>query len=275
MQIKLDSHSTTIKLCQVEEGEYIVFRSFYKDTQQLLQQGLDLLFPPRCAGCQRAGHLLCPVCLDSMQPLAPSFCSRCGQPLATPAGSCSACQRVHSQLNGVHCVHIYQGPLRHAIHALKYDGQQRLARPLGLLLAEAFSRYHMYTDVILPLPLHVQRQQERGYNQATLLARACATHLKVPCLEDMIFRQRLTRPQVGLNAWQRQQNVSGAFALTQTADKQALSGCRVLLIDDVYTTGATLDACAMPLRNAGVSEVWGLVLAKPGELVQDASKRML
>jgi len=248
--------------------------SFRENTQQLLQQGLDLLFPPRCAGCQRHGHLLCPACLESMQPCI-SYCSRCGLTPVAPGELCSACQQIRSPLHGVHCVHLYQGPLRHAIHALKYNGQQRLARPLGLLLAEAFSRYHMYTDVILPLPLHAQRQRERGYNQATLLARVCATHLKVPCLEDIIFRQRLTRPQVGLNALERQQNVSGAFALTRSTWNQELSGRRVLLIDDVSTTGATLDACAGPLHTAGVSEVWGLVLAKPGKLVQDASKRML
>lgn len=243
--------------------------------QKWLQQGLELLFPPRCAGCQRSGHLLCPGCLQSMQPFTQPICQHCGMPLATSGEQCFSCQQHHLRIHGLRCVNFYQGPLRLAIHAFKYSGQRRLAEPLGLLLAEAFTRYDMHADIILPLPLHTQRQQERGYNQASLLAKVCATHLKVPYLEERITRQRFTRPQVGLNRQERQENVAGAFTLTPGWPKETLAGCRVLLIDDVCTTGATLEACASALRAGGVSEIWGLVLSKPGRLIQDASKLML
>lgn len=231
--------------------------------QQLLHSGLDLLFPPRCSGCRRAGYLLCPDCLRAMQPLNPPLCQRCGAPLGEQANMCVSGLCSALRLRGLRSLNLYQGALRSAIHAFKYQGQQRLAEPLGLLLTQAFRRYHMRADVLVPLPLHAQRQRERGYNQATLLARVCATHLKVPCLENCVIRQRATRAQVGLSGLERRQNVAGAFALAPDAPARKLSGATVLLIDDVSTTGATLEACAEPFYAAGVGEVWGLVLARP------------
>lgn len=240
-----------------------------------LQNGLDLIYPPHCAGCQRSGYLLCPDCLQTMHPLTLPFCQHCGTPFATSTGVCIACQRHRLRIQGLRCLNLYQGPLCNAIHALKYHGQQRLARPLGLLLAEAFTCYNMRADGIVPLPLHLQRQQQRGYNQATLLARVCATHLKVPCLEQLVIRQRATYAQVGLNAQERWQNVSGAFALAPEIRGHTPNYHTLLLIDDVSTTGATLEACAAALYAAGINEVWGLVLGKPSVLVQDGSKGML
>ncbi len=238
--------------------------TFYRHAHEFLQRGLDLLFPPRCAGCQRCGHLLCSSCLRTMQPFSTPLCRRCGMPLASVAASCAACRRDHFRLDGLRFVNLYQGALREAIHALKYVGQKRLAEPLGLLLAQAFSAYGMSIDGLVPLPLHSQRQQQRGYNQSALLARVCARHLKLPCLEDLVIRQRATRTQVGLNVQERLQNVSGAFALAPNVNPCSLTWRRLLLIDDVCTTGASLEACAAPLYAAGVQEVWGLVLGRPG-----------
>lgn len=246
-----------------------------KHAQILFQQGLDLLFPPRCVGCQRNGHLLCPACLQTMQPLDPPFCQHCGLPPGTTHDICLSCQHHQLLLQGVRSVHLYRGALHNAIHALKYQGQQRLAEPLGLLLARAFMHYGMRADALIPLPLHAQRQQQRGYNQATLLARICAAHLKVPCLEDVVIRPRSTHVQVGLNAWQRQQNVYGAFALAPGARTGTLANATLVLIDDVCTTGATLEACAAPLYAAGIRAIWGLVLGRSGNMKQDASKVML
>lgn len=234
----------------------------------LFQRGLDLLFPPQCAGCQRDGSLLCPACWQTMQPLAPPLCQICGTPLSTTTETCPACRYHRLRFHGLRCVNRYQGPLRKAIHALKYDGQQRLAEPLGLLLAEAFRRYGMQADGIIPLPLHPQRQLQRGYNQAVLLARICATDLKIPCLEEIVLRQRATPAQVGLALHERQQNVAGAFALAPDALARLARSHSLLLIDDVSTTGATLEACAAPLYAAGIARVWGLVLGKPYNLTQ-------
>lgn len=270
-------------MCYVEsEGKIFMQKFLPQRAQELLRDGLDLLFPPRCAGCQRGGHLLCPDCLRTMQPLTPPLCQRCGSPLAFPAGGCTFCLHNDLRFHGLRCVNLYQGPLRSAIHAFKYQGEQRLAEPLGLLLAWAFTRYHMRADAFVPLPLHEQRQRERGYNQATLLTRVCTAYLKVPCLEDCLIRWRPTRAQVGLSVQERRQNVAEAFALAPSAYAHRLAGCTIFLIDDVSTTGATLEACAAPLYACGVAEVWGLVLARPAPgpgpedtLTQDGSKGML
>lgn len=248
---------------------------FTQRARALLQSGLDLLFPPHCVGCQRSGSLLCRLCWQTMQPLSIPFCQHCGTPLATVQENCTACAYRRCRLHELRCVNSYQGALRKAIHALKYTGCLRLAEPLGLLLAEAFQQYGMCADGIMPLPLHPSRQQQRGYNQSALLARACATRLKVPYLENLVLRQRDTLPQVSLTSHERLQNVAGAFILAPNA-RARLSGYRsLLLIDDVSTTGATLEACAAPLYAVGVQQVRGLVLSRPNSQAQDGSKGML
>lgn len=248
-----------------------------KYTRNILQQGLDLLFPPHCAGCQQSGFVLCPTCLAQMQPFPPPVCRYCGLQLAAGLTSCASCQNRPLQLHGVRCVHVYQGALGKAIRDLKYTGQQRLAEPLGLLLAQAFIRHGMRADGLIPLPLHQQREAQRGYNQAALLARHCASHLNVPCLEHVVMRVRATPAQVHLNAQQRQQNVYGAFALTPGTHARSLAHTTLVIIDDVCTTGATLEACAAPLYAAGVQEIWGLVLGRPRDMSGDegALKHML
>ena len=243
-----------------------MYTPFSQRAQTLFQRGLDLLFPPQCVGCQRGGSLLCPACRQTMQPLTAPLCQSCGTPLNEYNEICPVCRYKRVRLHGLRCVNRYQGPLREAIHALKYDGHQRLAEPLGLLLAQAFRRYGLHADGIIPLPLHPERQRQRGYNHATLLARICAADLKIPCLENIILRQRVTPAQVGLALHERQQNVAGAFALTPEARAHPPTYRSLLLIDDVSTTGSTLEACAAPLYAAGIKEVRGLVLGRPYNL---------
>lgn len=223
---------------------------------------LDLLFPPRCAGCQGSGHLLCPTCLESMQPMTLPMCAHCGLPLA-PQNLCSACQIYQLRLSGLRAVNTYQGSLRSCVHALKYAGQTRLAEPLGHLLAEAYQSYGMTADVLVPVPLHPERQQQRGYNHAALLARVCAAHIGTPYLPNIIMRRRSTLAQVGLSGRERRQNVQDAFACASPQAVNLIAGRKILIIDDVCTTGATLEACAAPLFAVGAREVWGLVLARP------------
>lgn len=259
----------------VERESMTTRKSFYQRVRALAQQGLDLFFPPRCAGCQRCGSLLCQDCLSTMQPLIPPFCRDCGTPLRSFTECCDFCLHMPGALCRLRSVNLYRGALRRAIHALKYHGQQRLADPLGLLLVRAFVSYNLRADAIIPLPLHQHRQQQRGYNQAVLLARVCAAHLELPCLEHLVIRQRATREQVGLSVHERQQNVSGAFVLTPGAKTRLLSYRRVVIIDDVSTTGATLQACSTPLYAVGIQEICGLVLARPVHLIRDTSKGVL
>ena len=236
--------------------------SILHEFQRVTQQGLDILFPPQCAGCKRGGTVLCSSCMAQFVPVMPPLCQRCGVPLST-LGLCQQCQYHPLDLSGLRAVSRYQEPLRSCIHALKYDGNTRLAEPLGGLLAQAFRYYGLQADAIIPVPLHSERQKQRGYNHAYLLAEVCAAQVKVPLYQEMVVRHRATPAQVGLAASERRQNVAGAFRCSPAFATGALYGGRILIVDDVQTTGATLEACARPLFAAGAQAVWGLVLARP------------
>jgi len=227
-----------------------------------IQRALDLLFPPQCAACQRGGSILCPSCLAAIQPLPGPCCQHCHTRLSAE-GICNQCQYRPLSMSGLRAVSAYHGPLRACIHALKYGGNRRLAEPLGALLARAYLAYGLRADIIIPVPLHNERERERGYNQSYLLAQVCAAQLGLPLNSTVVSRIRPTQAQVHLTVRERQQNVAGAFRCTPASATEALHGRRILLIDDVCTTGATLEACAAPLFAAGAASIWGLVLARP------------
>jgi ComF family protein len=236
--------------------------TFHQHIQSLSQHFLDTLFPPQCAGCKRGGHILCSSCIAQIQPLPPPLCQHCSTPLS-PNGACKTCYYHRLNLSGLRAVGVFQEPLRSYIHALKYRGNTRLAQPLGNLLAQAYIMYAIQADMIVPVPLHSEREQQRGYNHACLLAQACSSALGIPLHTDLLIRQRATLAQVDLNPRDRHQNVAGAFVCTPAFATGALLKRRILIIDDVSTTGSTLEACAAPLFAAGAMTVWGLVLARP------------
>lgn len=219
---------------------------------------LDLIYPPTCGGCRRAGTRLCPHCASQVHWLdAGPFCWRCGQPAAED-GVCSSCHDAPPALSAIRSAAIFTGPLREAIHVFKYNGRTDLAEPLASLMVEFWQRNTLPADVVVPVPLHHQRQRERGFNQAALLAQVFVALTGLPLSVDGLERIRETAPQIGLNAQQRRHNVYGAFR----ARPAALSGRRPLLIDDVCTTGATLEACAAALLSAGCQAVYALTLAR-------------
>ncbi len=190
------------------------------------------------------------------------ICPRCGLP-TTPAGLCRECLHVQPAISALRAAGEYKEPLRACIRALKYDGNTRLAEPLGLLLAQAYRRYGITADALLPVPLHQERYAQRGYNHAALLAEACARNLHISCYEHLLVRHRATLSQVGLGPGERRQNVQGAFACSLALLRGVLYGKTLVIIDDVCTSGATLEACAAPLFAAGARAVWGLALARP------------
>ncbi len=190
---------------------------------------LDLLFPPHCAGCQKGGHILCPACIDAITLLAPPFCPHCGTQLLS-YGSCSRCQRHRLNLSGLRVVSNYQEPLRSSIHALKYDGNTRLAEPLGMLMATQWARYGTPVDMVIPVPLHSERQRQRGYNHAHLLADVCAVQFRLPLRSDILVRARATAAQVDLPHSARLQNVAGAFGCSPSVATDTLFGRTILII---------------------------------------------
>jgi ComF family protein len=233
---------------------------------------VDLLFPPRCVACQGYGAWLCKDCLDDIEVILHPVCSRCGLPADGPviargqspphtALVCGRCQKAPPQLDGLGAYAVHSGPLREAIRHFKYKDVRVLAAPLGKLMAEGWAVLppgDIEIDAIVPVPLHATRERERGYNQATLLARELGYHVGRPVVEDSLVRTRATIPQVGLGARERRANVRHAFQCASAS----LAGSRALLIDDVYTSGATLEAASAALRNGGVSSVWAYTLAR-------------
>jgi ComF family protein len=223
-----------------------------------LRRGLDLLFPPHCVVCSRMGTWFCGDCLASVEPVPQPVCTRCGEPMLR-GRVCSSCRVNPLQLDGVRSVAIHGGALRQAIHHFKYQHRRELAEPLGRLLYTYWQEGNLPVDVVIPVPLHASRQRERGYNQSALLARVLANQASLPFNDRDLTRTRATAPQVGLGAEERKVNVENAFVWKGGG----LSGARVLLIDDVCTTGATLEACALALRQHDADSIWALTLARP------------
>jgi ComF family protein len=187
-----------------------------------------------------------------------SFCQFCGGPWSA-YGICKNCRYHAPKLSGQRAAGLYQEPLRACIH----DGNTRLAQPLGLLLAQTFRHYNMQADILIPVPLHSERQRPRGFNHASLLAQVCSSRVVIPMNEGILVRHRATVAQVDLHPKERYQNVEGAFACASVTASVMVYGRRIVIIDDVSTTSATLEACATPLLAAGAKEIWGSVLARP------------
>lgn len=216
---------------------------------------LDTLFPPHCVGCRARAHWLCPRCLDRVQYLMQPLCGVCKQPVspAAPHG----CRSGAAPVVTISAIGLFGGPLRDAVHALKYQGRYGVAAPLAGLLAPRVGALIAEGDLLAPVPLHATRERERGYNQAAILARELARLL--PCDLDTaaLRRTRATADQVTLSMEQRAANVRGAFE----ARPDLVRDRRVWLLDDVYTTGATLTSGAQALRSAGARQVRGVVVA--------------
>jgi len=185
---------------------------------------------------------------------------RCGGALSESPASrlCSRCRSTPFHVERIRSAVYSEGVLREAIHALKYEGVTALAVPLAGLMAECWSRHPMPIDVVVPVPLHKDRLRMRGFNQAACLARELSKQVHLTVDEDILARHRSTAAQVDLDAEQRKENVRDAFRCVS----QGAFDKRVLLIDDVCTTGSTLEACAEALRQGGARSVQALTLAR-------------
>lgn len=162
------------------------------------------------------------------------------------------------QIDGIRSAVLFDGVLREAVHRLKYASARNLADPLAEMMAQFWYQTPLPADVLMPVPLHPHRERERGYNQSMLLAQALGRRIGLAVLPNALVRCRNTVSQTTLNARERRANVAEAFECVS----EAVRGKRVLLIDDVCTTGATLEACSVALRQGGALSVWALTLAR-------------
>jgi ComF family protein len=229
---------------------------------------LDLLFPPLCHVCKafipHAGELLiCAGCRQKISYLVTPFCTVCGIPFVTQAGQnhlCGACL-ARPPLPVSRSATLLTGPVQELIHRFKYGGRVHLGQPLGLLTAAGLAEFcgEAAPDLIVAVPLHRKRLRQRGYNQSQLLGNVLANKWGVPQEIGNLRRVRWTDSQTGLDARDRASNVKGAFAVK---NPQRLEGKRVLLVDDVLTTGSTLRACAEALHEAGAQAVAAVTVAR-------------
>ncbi|MDQ6901368.1 MAG: ComF family protein [Candidatus Dormibacteraeota bacterium] len=220
---------------------------------------LDWLLPPRCGGCGALGAWLCGGCRDRVRRLEEPLCPRCGRELEHAGTSCGCRARLRC-LRRLRSVAAYEGPLERAIHRFKYAGWQALAPALAGLLGEAVLREVGAgpETQLLPVPLHPRRLRQRGYNQSELLVRELRRRLELSPRAGGLVRVRDTPPQVGLDRLRRRSNVNDAFAWRGPP----LAGTAMLLVDDVVTTGATLESCAAALKACGAGQVTAVTLAR-------------
>ena len=209
-----------------------------------------------CAGCRRPGGILCETCIPGLAKLTPPYCRIC----ASPHGQspCRWCAENAPAVDGVRAPFLMEGAVQQAIFSLKYRGIRAAAPDLARLLAGYMAERRTPGDVIVAVPLHWRRLRARGYNQSELLARELSKVTGLPLGKGMLTRVKDAPPQVeAATRAKRRTNVEGSYEVAGD-----VAGRRVLLIDDVVTTGATMSSCAAALKGAGAASVWGLALAR-------------
>ncbi len=232
---------------------------------------LDALLPPRCLACRvvvDSPGALCADCWQGLDFIAGPVCHACGTPFAFeigPRALCGACAARRPRYDRARSALIYNDRSRDLILGLKHGDRTEVAPSLARWLGRAGAELLAEADIVAPVPLHRWRLLARRHNQSALLAHALMTHAPSGAgdrlVPDLLVRRRRTPSQGGLNARERRRNVAGAFAV-RPAWRDRLAGKRVLLIDDVHTTGATLEACARALRRAGAAGMDALTVAR-------------
>jgi len=218
---------------------------------------MDWLFPATCAGCEKPGMRWCDACQREVNLIGQKVCQRCGKPQPDRI-VCLSCVREPPLYQSLASWAFYGGPLRQAIHRLKYGHDLGLGDIFSRYLIEYLAQRAWPVDLILPVPISPKRLKERGYNQAGLLAQPLARAYGIHYEPKGLTKIKETISQVGLTQSQRHTNVSGAFK----GYDHVVKGAKVLVVDDVATTGATMESCTQALLEAGADRVWGLTLAR-------------
>ncbi len=228
---------------------------------------IQFLLPSQCHCCERFLEEdqkgFCTDCLSKIRWIEPPICTLCGVPFLSQkvdshhCGACLTRRRYFTMARALGC---YEGPFREAIHRWKYEEKHHLTSFFGEKLVEGFWRYwdsHAF-DLLIPVPLHTKRLRERGFNQALLLVKELSRKTQIPYAKRLLRKIKPTTPQVHLSGREREREVKGSFHVSRP---QEIQGRSILLIDDVYTTGATVNECAKVLLNAGAERVDVLTLA--------------
>lgn len=243
-------------------------RTSFNRLKALGRRGLDAVMPPRCLMCGVVAAdpgALCATCFDDVTFITPPFCARCGIPFVDrfadegATAICGACAKRSPSFDKARAVCVYDERSRSLITRLKYADRTDFTPALGRWMVRAGAELLAKADLVVPVPLHRWRLLTRTYNQSALLARWVSRLSDVPANYNALRRTKSTPSQGGLTASARRQNVARAFSVTAPS---AITGKRIVLIDDVLTTGATLNACANALIHAGAAGVDALVVAR-------------
>ncbi len=242
--------------------------------KSLIERLLDWLYPSRCGVCHRfCDGAICGDCRNKWTLVTSPYCLWCGKPFEPRAKTsplCGLCLQGRYRFDYARSAVIYEGLGRETVHAFKFNRKPRLAQPMGELMAEVMRRAlsgengllpspWQRPDVIVPVPLHPKTERQRGYNQAALLAKVVGQTLDIPVETNILAQTRPMKPQATLGERERWENVKGAFGI---AEPELVRGKIVVIVDDVMTTGATLNECAKALKRAGARQVYCLTFAR-------------
>ena len=247
-------------------------RVLHACARSVIDAVMAVTFAPRCAACARVlehplSGAVCEPCWAAVPRLLPPFCRTCGDMLpswravSVRMERCAACRRAPGAIDAGRAIGSYEGTLRAIIHSFKYEGRRSLGVTLGQLLRRVSGELIADAQCAVPVPLHATRRLHRGFNQADDLSRA----LGIPVVHAL-WRTRATATQAGLTASARRRNVRGAFGISPLLRSKTLAsriaGRSIVLVDDVWTTGATLNECARVLKEAGATQVRALTVAR-------------
>lgn len=233
----------------------------------VLKRLIDIIYPPRCQICQaflNSNDPFCPTCIEGFTKITSPKCLICGRPFQSESEedhACEGCLRKRPVFDRAGAPYLYHGSAMTAVHQFKYAKKDHMAKPLGKLLADyAVLRLRGLGECLMvPVPLHPKKLRERGFNQSLLLAKHVSKLLSLELDIFSLRRIRYTRPQTGLKSDQRRKNVSKAF---EVLDRKAIDGKRIVLVDDVATTGNTLNECSRVLKRSGAKNVFCIVFAR-------------
>ncbi len=234
----------------------------------MLQVLLDILYPVRCPVCEEIvlprGQRICRSCREKLVYIEEPRCKRCGKPIEYEEQEyCSDCRRKNFHYDGGYAVWAYNEAMRASVAGFKYRGRKEYSvfyiQEIARLYGEAIRR--LSPEAIVPVPIHRSKYLERGYNQADILAKGIGRELQLPVYSKLLVRHKKTLPQKKLSDKERLKNLAEAFQINKNEGGKQLSQLdRVLLVDDIYTTGSTVEACTNVLKSNGVKEVYFIVL---------------
>ncbi|MHC1741130.1 MAG: ComF family protein [Anaerolineaceae bacterium] len=230
---------------------------FQDQIYRFFWQAVDFLYPPVCAGCGAPGEIWCQECNSKVHLISDSICQTCGAPQSSK-GICPNCKTSPPPFTAIRSWAEFEGPLREALHRLKYKSDLALGYEFSIPLKKIVLALGWDIDVVIPIPISKSHKKTRGYNQSACIARPLAYALHKPILETAVFRTKETKSQVELSREERFKNLQSAFL----GISAKLLNMKVLLVDDITTTGATLISCSEALKQAGCSQIYCLTVAR-------------